>query len=185
MRSLRRLGLSLALAAFGAGAALACGYHQPVDLERGVLNLVYPDALYVPTAVWQAQQAGLLGPIDAAAAKDPFALHGATRRLEALGDVLAAKAAPDLHGLSLVQIDSMLWTRMAFADGRATTIVHSDGPQTGDAIVVTHDLVVRALVEGRMGGEQALSLGLIRLYGGEAEQGALAALFAALKANGS
>jgi hypothetical protein len=175
--------LTLALvASLGAAPALACGYHQPVDLERGILNLVYPNALYVPTAVWQAQQSGLLGPADAMQASDPFAFHGVARRLETLGETLAGKAPEELSGFSLVLIDSMLWTRYTLAYGKALSVVHSDGAGLGDTVVVTHELVVRALVEGDLDGERALALGLIRLYGSDAKLQALAKLFAAVTA---
>jgi hypothetical protein len=49
-------------------------------------------------------------------------------------------------------------------------------------VVVTHELVVRALVEGDLDGERALALGLIRLYGSDAKLQALAKLFAAVTA---
>ena len=45
---------------FTSGAAFACGYHNPSDVARGVMNFAYPKSLYVRTAVWQAQNSGLL-----------------------------------------------------------------------------------------------------------------------------
>jgi hypothetical protein len=186
MSRLRDLSLSLVLlAAVSTGTADACGYHQPVDMERGILNLIYPNALYVPTAVWQAQQTKLLGPTDAVQAKDPFAFHGVARRLETLGERLAGAAPGELGGLSLVLIDSMLWTRYTLAYGKALSVVHSDGPALGDAVVVTHELVVRALVEGRLDGERAMAMGLIRLYGDASQQVRLAALLTSLRASGT
>ena len=185
----RKLCLSLALAAgLATGPASACGYHQPVDVERGILNLVYPDALYVTTAVWQAEQAGHLGgarPAGLAAAQDPFAFHGEARRLERLGERLAQAAPQELSGFSLVLIESMLWTRYTLAYGRALSAVHSDGRGEGDTVVVTHGLVVRALVEGRMDGERALQLGLLRLYGEAEDVARIEMLLTSLRASGS
>ena len=48
--------------ALAPGAAPACGLEDPssIAVQRGMLQLAYPLALYVGTAVWQAQVAGAL-----------------------------------------------------------------------------------------------------------------------------
>ena len=40
--------------------SFACGFHDSVQLQKGILNWVYPDSLHVGTAVWMAQEAGRL-----------------------------------------------------------------------------------------------------------------------------
>ena len=60
----RAVGVLLAaimiLALANAPSELACGYHDAGSINRGMLNLVYPNALYVTSAVWKAQLVGLL-----------------------------------------------------------------------------------------------------------------------------
>ena len=48
--------------AIAATSSSACGLEDPtsIGLRRGVLNLAFPEALHVGTAVWQAQLAGTL-----------------------------------------------------------------------------------------------------------------------------
>jgi hypothetical protein len=57
-----RLATLAALIAL-APAVMACGFHGNVAV--GALNVAYPNALWVRTAVWQAQLEGLLVRADA------------------------------------------------------------------------------------------------------------------------
>lgn len=190
---MRRRGLRLQLASAialalagvpGGGSATACGLHRPVDLERGILNHVYPDSLHVLSAV---RHAGLLPDWEEAQAskRDPFAFHGLAARLQDFGDSLSSDWAPGLAGFSMVLVDSMLWTRFVAGEGGIVSEVHSDGPGTGDLVVVTHGAVVDAIVEGRMNGEQAIALGLLRLYGEAPARRLLAATLGGVPLSGT
>jgi hypothetical protein len=68
--------LALALSAFVAASSAAwpCGLEDPSSesARRGFLNFAFPSALYVHTAMWQAQLAGTL-PRDDLAQRDDLA----------------------------------------------------------------------------------------------------------------
>jgi hypothetical protein len=53
-RALIRAAL-LALAASASAPAWACGFLDPAQVRRGMMNWVYPDSLHVGTAVWVAR----------------------------------------------------------------------------------------------------------------------------------
>jgi hypothetical protein len=42
---------------------------------------------------------------------------------------------------------------------------HAPGPAPGDVVAVTEEDVIKGLVEGQVSPQEALDLGLIRLYG--------------------
>ena len=101
----------------------ACGYHNPVDLGRGVMNWVYPNSLYVQTAVWQAEDAGVLPSRAADPPKDLFAYQRIAKAMRAYGERLtqANSATGEMPNFSIVLIDTLLWTRFVRgADGYAS-----------------------------------------------------------------
>jgi hypothetical protein len=178
---LSRLWRTVALALLlPAGPALACGFEDPGNaaVQRGLLNFAFPKALWVQTAVWQAQAAGLL-------ARDTSlpgnrALLGFRRATDALASVagyLDADASP-VPAFTLVMIGPVLWTRFADDGQGLKTTPHVNGPAAGDIVVVTDEPVVLALTAGRIGGAEALDRGLIRIYGKAA---GVAALDAAIR----
>jgi hypothetical protein len=164
----------LAVAAFLAAAvappgAVACGYENPNDLALGMLNWVFPKALYVRTALSQAEKSGILPPRPAKSTKDLFG--GGFRRAAAsmygLGGRLKA-AAPAIGGgpsFSVVLIPAVMWTRYTPSAAGYSVQIHADGPAKGDVVIVTDEKVVRALVEGSLDAVAAESYGLVRFYG--------------------
>lgn len=156
--------LLTAIAIFGTHAAVACGYHDPSTVARGVMNLVYPKALYVRTAVWQAQRIGVLPPRSRRPVKDLFAYQRAVSNVQTLGSRLTV---PNGEGASfaVVLLDSMLWARfVAGSDGYAVS-VHVKGPEEGDVVLVTEAEVIGALVSGSLDISVAEDYGLFLLYG--------------------
>ncbi|ODS00688.1 hypothetical protein AUC68_13935 [Methyloceanibacter methanicus] len=149
---------------YAGGGALACVYHNPSDVARGVMNFVYPKSLYVRSAVWQAQNTGLLPPRPARRAKELFAYQRITVDLRKLGEALGPAAESSL-GFTVVLLDTMLWTHYATADGRFAVSVHVDGPKKGDAVLVTESEVIRALNAGALSFDVAETAGLVRVYG--------------------
>ncbi len=138
--------LILALIAAAAPAATACGFHDDVMLQRGLLNWVYPEALHVRTAVWGAQ---LTGRIE----RDEYPYL--------MANLLLAKLRPHLPtNASLVLITPMLWTRYDPEGVR----VHAEGPAPGDPVVVTEVAVVKAILEERLTMVDAQAGGLLRIY---------------------
>jgi hypothetical protein len=145
----------------------ACGYHNPVDLGRGVMNWVYPNSLYVQTAVWQAEDAGILPARAAEPTKDLFAYQRIVRAMRAYAELItkADVAADEMPNLSIVLIDTLLWTRFVrSADGFAVE-VHADGPAPNDVVMVTAGKVMLSLREGTLTPGIAHDRGLMRLYG--------------------
>ncbi|HEY7766158.1 MAG TPA: hypothetical protein VIB38_14300 [Aestuariivirgaceae bacterium] len=151
--------------------AETCGYHDPSVLARGILNWTYPKALYVGTAVWQAEASGVL-PRPTQTPTDLFAYQRTVRHLQALGERLRRSRIAQGPGssFSMVLLDSMLWTRFAAAPEGYAVEVHADGPAEGDVVLVTHGKVIRALAEGSFDAVVAEEYGLVRLYGPPASQ---------------
>ena len=160
---------------FAATAGFACGYHNPSDIARGTMNFIYPKSLYVRTAVWQAQNSGLLPPRPRRVVKDLFAYQRATAGLEKLGKTLGS-APHQQFGFTVVLLDSMLWTRYAAEDEGFGVTVHVSGPGKSEAVLVTEGAVVRALNGGVITYDVAESQGLIRLYGPKEQQETLRAV---------
>ena len=138
--------LLVAASLVAAPRAGACGFHDPVLIERGMMNWVYPMSLQVRTDVWGAQQAG--------------ALERAEPSYETVELMMTAlrRYLPD--NASVVLLTPMLWTR--FSPG--ATQFHSDGPAPGDVVYVTEAAVVQAIVLRRVTLADALAGGLVRLY---------------------
>ncbi len=165
--------ISTAALAAGSTYAIACGFEDPnsVTSRRGVLNFVYPKALYVTSAVWQAQLDGVL-PRSVTAVESKSFVAGrakydtAAAQLSSLRDKLSA-AHDDRSAVafSLVLLGPVLWTRFVPEGAGLTMTPHVSGPTNGDVVVVTDEPVIRALVDGQLTSQAARELGLIRFYG--------------------
>jgi hypothetical protein len=153
---------------------LACAYEDPsaADFQQGVLSAFYPKSLYVLGALTQAQLDGII-PSEPASRANYFAGYLKTdRSLHLFGDALRDQQSEDGElAFTLVLIEPMLWTRFQFDGGRATTLVHADGPGPGDVVVWTAEAALRQIVDHRMTFARAEELGLIRFYGDEAKIG--------------
>jgi len=148
----------------GADTVLSCGYHSPADVQRGMLNWIYPNALHVSTAVWRGQQAGVLPA--RAPVTDLFAYHKAIANLQHLRAALQEGAAENPPPVfSIVFIDTMLWSRIAPGEGSVEVQIHRDGPEPDDLVVVSEETVIAAIVARKVQVKDAVEWGLIRLYG--------------------
>jgi hypothetical protein len=158
--------------------AQGCGYHDPTGV--GTLNFVYPKALYVRTAVWQAQQQGLIPPrepgspsVAVAAARangvvsfQDVAFRNTARRLEGLRESMSSnRGSQPVPPFAVVLIGPMLWTRFEAPVQRLEMTFHAPGPSAGDVVVVTDEPVLAALVDGTLTATQARDAGLVRFYG--------------------
>ena len=153
----------------------ACGYHG--NPAVGALNIAYPNALWVRTAVWQAQIEGLLERDTTEPPANPVARRMAlaqryravTRQLAGLSDHLASlpSTAP-LPAFSVLLMGPMLWSRFEPGHGPTTLQVHADGPRSGDVVLLTDEPVLAALAGGRLRLGRAIELGVVRLYGSQA-----------------
>ena len=139
-------GLLITLFAAVASPAVACGFHDEVSVQRGVMNWIYPESLHVRAAVWRAQQAGQIE-------REELPYLRVAFLLKALAPRLAANT-------SVVLLTPMLWTRY----GPEGVRVHAEGAAQGDAVLVTEAVVVKAIVEERLTLADALASGVLRIY---------------------
>lgn len=151
----------------GSPAAEACGYHNPTNVSRGVLNWTYPNSLYVSTAVWMAQREGIIARADQSQAAQ--ALLGYQRAVTLLGAfrerlAVALDGAP-APAFSLVFIRPMLWSRYEAVGTGVSMTAHLDGPALGDVVIVSDEPVIAGLIDGRLTPAVARDLGLMRFYG--------------------
>jgi hypothetical protein len=132
-----------------------------------MMNWVYPNSLYVQTAVWQAEDAGVLPSRAAEPIKDLFAYQRTAQAMRAYGELItkADLAAGEMPHLSVVLIDTLLWTRFARTADAYAVEVHAEGPAANDVVMVTAGKVIFALVDGTLTPRIAYDRGLIRLYG--------------------
>ncbi|WP_254021071.1 hypothetical protein [Mesorhizobium escarrei] len=165
-------------------SALACGYENPNDLALGLLNWVFPKSLYVRTAVWQAEQAGILPPRPRESRKTDLFGSGfrlAAESMNGLGArINAAYATGRGPSFSVLLIPAVMWTTYTPTKGGYSVQVHADGPAKGDIVIVTDEKVVRGLVDGSFDAAAAESHGLVRFYGPTDRQDQVRAALAAL-----
>lgn len=145
---------------------LACGYDNPQSIALGSLNWVYPDALYVRTAVSEAESAGLLPLARTGAQTGPLAFYRATAVMKSFGSKLADQDLANARiGISVVLIPQAMWTRFEIGSEGVVVQGHAEGPRPDDLVIVTEETVIQALVEGDIGVEAAEGSGLLRFYG--------------------
>jgi hypothetical protein len=170
----RAFAVAALVATLLAGEGLACGYENPQTVALGAMNWAYPKSLYVRTAVWQAEDAGILPPRETTPAKDLFGtgFRQAAASMNSLGALLE-DASPHHAGFSIVLIPQVMWTRFSPAGGSIAVETHASGPGPDDTVIVTNDKVVRALLDGTITFEDAEAFGLLRLYGNVVRQAAL------------
>ena len=164
----RYAGAVIATIAFvGSPAAEACGYHNPKNASRGVLNWTYPNSLYVRTAVWMAQREGIIPHADQSQAAQ--ALLSYQRAVTLLGAfrkrLVAARDGNAAPAFSLVFIGSMLWSRYEATGTVVNMTAHLDNPAIGDVVIVSDEPVIAGIIDGRLTPAVARDLGLMRYYG--------------------
>ena len=164
---------ALLCASFFAGHASACALEgDDVVLKRVAVGYTYPDSLDVLEAVSRATLAGKLDRMPTVgAALTPTGRQAEIGRLSRLLsklEVRLARHAPaGMPPLSIVLLEPMLWSRIAIEKGKPRLSIHVGGPAQGDVVAVTEAPVVAALAEGTLSAREAVSLGLMRLYGSE------------------
>jgi hypothetical protein len=133
---------------------LGCGYDgMAVDLATA-----HPVSLPVALAIFDAYEARLLA--------RPIPLQGGfgLRRAQLMLDKLRSALAPtSAEGFSLLLVEPGLWTRFDGAGAEQRMTLHVPTPAEGESTVITGEGVLRALVQGKLGTEQALQAGLIQV----------------------
>jgi hypothetical protein len=180
----RPLLLAAALTLAAAGRAGSCGFEDPssVTFQRGILNMAFPKALYVTSAVWKAQQAGLIADLERSPQeRGRFGYVNTNLRLQLLGSRLENAGDGLPHpSFSMLLIGPMLWSQFALHDDSVAVMSHVAGPASDDVVIITDGAVVAAMLEGGISFSQARDAGLLRLYGTPDKVTALSDWFAAL-----
>ena len=82
---------------------------------------------------------------------------------------LSGALQPALRFAAIVLREPVMWSRIATAEGAPKLLLHVDGPAAGDVVAVTEEVVLVALNEDKISAGEAISLGLVRLYGNDGD----------------
>jgi hypothetical protein len=177
MRKPSNLSTSFALAglllAGASPVAIGCGFHPALEPQ---LESMYPGSLPVAVALRKGADNGV---IDAAALEAPgngTALYIDTvSRLQNFRKALASSpAVAELPtSFSLGYVESQLWTRYSQSDGQLHVSIHTEGPAEGEAVVLTGEPVLTAVLAGRLSVDRALADGMILIEGNENDKTAI------------
>lgn len=156
-----------ALVATGAGGALACGYHP--GLSATTFDAVHPRSLGVAVAIHRAQDRGILPAEPAAPAFQSFTGEGyrhAVRQLRDLQEHLS-QVAPGLHAdgafrFAFVFVRSRLWAQYTVRPDGASVEIHTQPADKDEAVVLSDESVLNAIVGGRLTFSSAVDQGLVQ-----------------------
>lgn len=145
----------------------ACGFDGLLGYG---LSALHPRSIQVAFAIRDAVDDGLtpasvLAPI----APGSAGYWRAVGHLRNFQKLLAATAhgQAETPSISILFIDSNLWTRFHSADGRIEAAVHMIGAGTGDVEIITSEAILAELLAKRMPVATALGRGLVELRGGD------------------
>lgn len=148
--------------------AEACGLEHVIG---GVPLISHPGALGVAVAVADARRNGLLLTASPDEASNDVRLQRIVADLQRLRSRLAegstALAAETSARFSLMLVGPGLWSEFVLAPADVLAEYHTDGPAAGQVVVLTHPVVLRALLQGTLNADQAADLGLIAFSGSD------------------
>lgn len=156
--------LSLFLGA--AVPALGCGFDGMLD---GSFSAMHPKSIAVAFAIRDAVEAGAvessaIGPIIPGAP----GYWRAVSHLNQLHQRLSAAAADQFHqetSVSILFIDSGLWARYTLSPHGVDLEAHTAGARDGEAVIVTSEAILAAIVDRRMAVDVALARGAMVIDG--------------------
>ncbi|QKE64108.1 hypothetical protein HNE05_12370 [Aquipseudomonas campi] len=147
------------------GLALLLGSASPMTRGCGYdgmavdLTTAHPASLSVALAIHDAYQAKLL--------TKPIALQGGfgMRRAQIMLEKLRVALAPIAMGerFSLLLIEPGLWAHFDGTGAELRVTLHVAAPAADERVVITGEGVLLALVQGKLGADQALQAGLIQM----------------------
>lgn len=164
----------------GIGAAQvvhACAIPSQLILQQQLLNFKYENATHVLGATWTMQQAGRLDMPDpkriVARGEERIALEEAERRaalraVSLLQVELARKDIQKSHAISIVLVERMHRQPLLTAGRRSLDAFSAKD----DMLFVTTDPALHAMIDGRLTLSDAVSAGVVRIYGADAERAA-------------
>jgi hypothetical protein len=77
---------------------------------------------------------------------------------------VAGDPAPPLPPIAVLLIEARLWARYSLDEGKVS-LAHVPGPTAGDVIVVTGVPALKALLDGGISAETAISVGILVVTG--------------------
>ena len=138
--------------------AQACGYEGLMS----DLTAQHPRSIDVALALRASVECGDLQPLEAL--PPPFGFLRANRTLRGFSPWVAGVSGQSSASVAVLLIESGMWTRYTFNDdGQAMAWPHVPGPLAGDAVLVTGEAVLGALVAGTMAPALAVERGLLLL----------------------
>lgn len=163
--ALARMGLLVfALFYWAQLPVAACSYHDTPEgrknIQKGLLNSIYPESLHVRWPIWQAQAAGQL-PSD-----ETLSFQKTARVLMSLNSRFGALTPADrAEQFSMILVENVLWSQFNVKDSKSLVAIDAAGPIVGHLVVVTDEPVLYALAKNSLSLLEAVKSGLMRLYG--------------------
>jgi len=164
-KALFTTALLLLLCGAAAPPVVACGFHGGLD---GSFSAMHPRSLGVAFAIRDAVEAQAIP----SSVLDPISSGGAgywraVGRLNALTALLSAAqhASDPAQAISILFIDSGLWSRIEPGNDGLRLVPHTNGAHTGDVAVVTSEVVLAEVLAGRLTIDAGLSLELLVVDG--------------------
>lgn len=156
----------------GAGGALACGYHP--GLSSDTFDAAHPRSLAVAVALHRAQTDGLLPGEPATPALQGFPgadYRHAVRELQQVQERLA-RVAPRFDKetagrdgswrFAFVFVRSRLWAQYTIRPDGASIEIHTPPARPGEAVALSDEAVLGAILSGKLALKTALDAGLLQ-----------------------
>jgi hypothetical protein len=159
-------GFKAVTAAFFAAVSLcsfqasACGYDGTVP----DLVAAYPQSIDVAISVRDAFDHSEL--IALQPAPNALALLRAQLLMRRFSTMVSEASHASTGSVAVLLVESGMWTRYTFSDNGPVALPHVAGPQDGEAVVITSEAAISALLEGKLGLQRAASLGVLVLPAG-------------------
>jgi hypothetical protein len=168
MMSIRSmLGASLLATGLLAPQAFACGFD---GMLGDSFSAQHRKSLGVAMSVADAVESGALSR-EAIAPIEPGqkGYWRAMARVQRFSNLMSAAGGDSarLPAVSILLIDSGLWTRLRPGASGYEIEAHAKEPAAGDVVVVTNETVLASLDDGRLTPLRALDLGLVAVDGDE------------------
>ena len=147
----------LLAAALAPRASSGCGFHgQLPDLAAA-----HPRSLAVAFALRDAYDASVLQPLPPA--PPALGLVRATRLLHQFSPLLPSAIGADAGAqtVTVLLVESGLWTRYAVSADGVRVEPHVDGPRAGERVLVTSEAALQAMVAGQIDLTRAQAMGLM------------------------
>jgi hypothetical protein len=141
----------------------ACGFDGLMDGNFKALN---PTSIKVAVAIRKAITSGELD-ASAAAPITPGAVGywRAVKHIEAFKSLIVSGHPSPIGPISVLLIDSDLWSRISPGPNGLVVDVHTVGPRDGDVVIVTSEPIIAAVLEGRTELQWALKHEVIAIDG--------------------